>query len=262
MKRLFLIMMLCLTPSVLLAQGVRLTGGTATGVDTNDNGKFDFLDVRLGIAVDDPDLAGFYLYTVSLKDVNGTQIGSLSNHVLLLPGDNTLNLRFDGSLVGQNGVDGPYFVSNLNMFNFGGFGSLHVAQALTTQAFTASQFEGFANDTTPPTLVVTATPDVLWPADHKMHEITLDVTATDDQDPNPVVSLLSVTSNQDDNATGDGNTSADIVIQNGQIFLRAERSGGSKEDRVYTITYTATDASGNVGIGVATVTVPHDQGQK
>src|SRR5258705_542684 len=76
---------------------------------------------------------------------------------------------------------------------------------------------------------------------------------------NPTVSLVGITSNQGQNALGDGNTSTDIVIDNGHIFLRAERTGTSKEDRIYTITYMARDATGNIGTGTATVTVPHDQ---
>jgi len=44
----------------------------------------------------------------------------------------------------------------------------------------------------------------------------------------------------------------------GQLFLRAERSGNS-DGRVYTITYEATDASGNSTTATATVEVPHNQ---
>jgi hypothetical protein len=41
--------------------------------------------------------------------------------------------------------------------------------------------------------------------------------------------------------------------------LRAKRLG-TGNGRVYTVTYTATDASGNSAIASATVTVPHDMG--
>src|SRR5436853_543360 len=73
------------------------------------------------------------------------------------------------------------------------------------------------------------------------------------------VSLAGIRSNQGQNAVGDGNTSTDIVIDNGHIFLRAERTGTAQADRVYTITFMARDAAGNIGTGSATVTVPHDQ---
>jgi len=234
---------------------LRLNGtNSAAGIDTDGNGLFDFLNVNLGI---DADFAGEYGVSVSLTDRNGHELGFLTGFVFFNSGANTLHLFFRGLPIGQGGVDGPYFVSNLIMF---GQASLVEPNAFTTQAFTASQFEGSSVDHTPPTVVVTATPNVLWPVDHRMVEITVDVTATDDHDPHPVVSLAIITSNQGENMRGDGNTSPDILVQNGHIFLRAERTGTSKDDRVYTITYMARDFSGNVGIGSANVTVPHDQG--
>jgi len=88
------------------------------------------------------------------------------------------------------------------------------------------------------------------------------VTASDDCDDNPVVSLLSVTSNEPDNGKGDGNTENDIQIEGDNCFLlRAERSGGG-DGRVYTIIYCATDSSGKTGCDTATVVVAHDQSGK
>ena len=111
-------------------------------------------------------------------------------------------------------------------------------------------------DIVPPNIRLSVTPNVLWPPNHKLVEITASVTATDNQDPNPQIALVSVTSNQPANTIGDGNTNPDIVVQNGRIFVRAERSGDGT-DRIYTITYAATDASGNRATATATVTVPH-----
>ena len=101
-------------------------------------------------------------------------------------------------------------------------------------------------EATAPVVSVTADPDVLWPPNHKYVDVstTIDVTDADD---NPTVTLLSVTSNEPDNATGngDGNTVNDIVIVDDDEFqLRAERAG-SGDGRVYTITYEVTDACGN-----------------
>ena len=42
-------------------------------------------------------------------------------------------------------------------------------------------------------------------------------------------------------------------------MLRAEREGKNKAGRIYTVTYSATDASGNKTTASATVTVPHDE---
>lgn len=115
------------------------------------------------------------------------------------------------------------------------------------------------NDTTPPVVTVNASPTILWPPNHKMIRIDTSVSATDDQAPNPIIKLVGVTVNEPDDGQGDGNTSTDIQIaQDGQIYLRAERSG-SGNGRFYTITYQATDKSGNMGFGTVDVVVPHNQ---
>lgn len=234
---------------------LRLNGsGNAAGVDFDANGQFDRLNVAVGIA---NDFAGSYTFSCSLTDSNGTELGFASGSVFLSAGaNNTLNLAFAGRPIGLNGVDGPYFISNFIMFGAGQ--SLVANTAFTTQAFTASQFEGFILDNTPPVLSLSVTPQVLWPANHKLVEITVNASATDNRDPNPAVELASITSNEDSNDLGDGNTETDIVVDNGKIFLRAERSGLGN-DRIYTITYSATDAAGNTTTASATVTVPHDQ---
>ena len=62
-----------------------------------------------------------------------------------------------------------------------------------------------------------------------------------------------------DYTVGDGHTTDDIqVSENGDIYLRAERSG-TRYGRVYTITYAATDASGNTATASAEVIVPHNK---
>jgi hypothetical protein len=116
-----------------------------------------------------------------------------------------------------------------------------------------------ASDTTPPQFEFSVTPTVLWPANHKMVEITPSWTVSDAIDQTPDVSLVSVVSNEGDDTQGDGNTSDDIQIgDDGSIYLRAERSG-TGTGRIYTITYKAVDDCGNATIRSATVTVPHDK---
>jgi hypothetical protein len=112
-----------------------------------------------------------------------------------------------------------------------------------------------------PTLEVSVTPDTLWPPDHTYVEVKATVVAADNFDPNPSVTLVSVTSNEPDNGDDDGDTVDDIVIVDDFTFnLRAERSGIGT-GRVYTITYQATDACGNVTEQSATVSVPLSQGE-
>jgi hypothetical protein len=111
-------------------------------------------------------------------------------------------------------------------------------------------------DLVPPVLQVAVTPDVLWPPNHKYVEVTATVTATDDGGTAPTVTLISVTSNEPDNGRGDGNTRNDIRIIDDTTFeLRAERSALGW-GRVYTITYQAEDAAGNINVEAATVSVP------
>ena len=113
-------------------------------------------------------------------------------------------------------------------------------------------------DVTPPEIAVTVDRDLLWPPNHKYGHICASVSATDDCDPNPVVTLQSVTSSEPDAGQGNGDQPNDIVIGDDNCFdLRAERSA-SGPGRVYTITYCATDAAGHTTCGSATVTVPHD----
>jgi hypothetical protein len=114
-------------------------------------------------------------------------------------------------------------------------------------------------DTTPPEIMVSVTPDSLWPPNHKCVIVEVTVTAQDAGDPSPTIRLVSITSNEPDNTKGDGNTTNGITIVNDFTFnLRAERSGPGS-GRTYTITYEATDISGNIAMTSITVEVPHNQ---
>jgi hypothetical protein len=119
-------------------------------------------------------------------------------------------------------------------------------------------------DTQPPSLQVTLTPTLLWPPDHRMVRVDATISASDTCGAPPQVVLTSITSDQPDNGVADGNTVNDI--QGGAVetldlsfFVRAERAGNNPSGRTYTVTYTATDASGNKTHTSATVHVPHSQ---
>ena len=123
-------------------------------------------------------------------------------------------------------------------------------------------------DTVAPDVTVLVSPDTLWPPNHKMVPITPTASATDICDSSPIVSLSTITTSEGDETNtydpnydstqGDGNTTNDIVVDNGNISLRAERSGVG-DGRVYAISYTATDSSGNTSTTTATVSVSHNQ---
>ena len=124
------------------------------------------------------------------------------------------------------------------------------------------EYEPVEADTEPPTISsVTASPNVLWPANHKMVPVTVTVVAFDNTE---VTScrILSVTSSEPDNGLGDGDTAFDIQTTGDlSLLLRAERSGKGN-GRTYTITVKCQDEVGNASTGTVTVTVPRDQGKK
>jgi hypothetical protein len=116
-------------------------------------------------------------------------------------------------------------------------------------------------DKEPPVITqVSASPSSLWPANHQMKDINIYYTALDNC--GPVNSSLSVTSNEPVSGTGDGDTSPDwIILNDHHVQLRAERSGKGN-GRVYTITITSTDASGNISTQTTQVNVPHNSNGK
>ena len=117
-------------------------------------------------------------------------------------------------------------------------------------------------DNTPPSIDMTLSPTSLWAPNHSMQPIVATVQVTDNC-PGVSFALTSVTSNEPDNGLGDGDTTGDIQdatlgTPDTEISLRAERQG-SGDGRIYTVTYTATDASNNGDQAVAVVVVPKSQ---
>ncbi len=104
----------------------------------------------------------------------------------------------------------------------------------------------------------TASPNLLWPADHKLVPIQISGLVN----PAPGALTISVTSIFQDEpvqSPGSGNTSPDATgVGTGNPSVRAERDGNG-DGRVYHINFTATGASGSC-TGSVTVGVPHDQG--
>ncbi|MGZ8779625.1 MAG: hypothetical protein ACXW31_06860 [Thermoanaerobaculia bacterium] len=112
-------------------------------------------------------------------------------------------------------------------------------------------------DATVPALSVTVSPCVLWPPNRKMVDVTASITVSDNVDPSPSIRLVSITASEPLEATDI--QGAGFASDDRQFALRSERSGQRTQGRVYTVTYSATDASGNQSTAQATVTVAHDQ---
>jgi hypothetical protein len=116
----------------------------------------------------------------------------------------------------------------------------------------------YERDTVPPVIAgVTATPNVLWPPNHKMVSVTITVTATDNFGEAPVCAIVSVTSSEPMNGQGDGDSAPDWQVTGPlTLNLRAERSGQGG-GRIYAITVACEDGSGNSSAVIVNVSVPH-----
>ncbi len=88
-----------------------LTGKYADrGIDSNGDGKYEFLTVDAGIKVFFP---GQYTLTGYLYDKKGSEIGWAIDNGVFKPGDRTMHLAFDGMSIERHGIDGPYTLGKL-----------------------------------------------------------------------------------------------------------------------------------------------------
>jgi hypothetical protein len=128
----------------------------------------------------------------------------------------------------------------------------------TGNVATAS-FTVMVQDTTAPSVpVLSASPNVLGPVNHKM--IAVKVTAQSTDAVSAVVCRISsIESNEPDNGRGDGNASGDIgPIVGLSTMLRAERSG-TGDGRIYLLTVVCRDAAGIRSSASVPVRVPKGQ---
>jgi parallel beta-helix repeat protein len=127
---------------------------------------------------------------------------------------------------------------------------------------TLSPFAIFKDGAPPIISKVSANPNVLWPANHKMVKVKVTAVCGDIGHPPPDIFIEGVTCNEPVNGPGDGNTEPDWNYTDDPmvVLLRAERAG-SGSGRIYTIHVKCVDASGNFATATTQVTVPHDQGK-
>jgi|GEM_PF-744805 len=130
--------------------------------------------------------------------------------------------------------------------------------AINGGGFATCSFTVTVNDTEAPTISnLAASPNVLWPPNHKMKDVDVNYT-TADNCPGPITCTLTVASDEPVNGTGDGDMAPDWeVLSDHRVKLRAERAGGG-DGRVYTITVTCRDQYNNIRTRTTTVTVPHN----
>ncbi len=143
----------------------------------------------------------------------------------------------------------------------------HVITLVVTDALMGSDTATHVvrvQDTASPSLIVLPDQSALWPANHRLVNVSFDLSASDLCDPSPVIELVSGMSSEPDNAIGDGDgdtvddmQSLEVGTADVLVRLRAERAG-SGLGRTYELSYRAVDASGNLVPVLSVVSVPHD----
>jgi Leucine-rich repeat (LRR) protein len=128
-----------------------------------------------------------------------------------------------------------------------------VTYTLSSDAAVNCAFTVMVEDKEAPLITtVSATPSVLWPANHKLQDVVVNYNVPDN-----CGSTIELSVSGNDGATNDDWQ----VVDDHHVQLRAERSGRG-EGRTYVITIMATDASGNKGSQSVNVVVPHDRSKK
>ncbi len=109
------------------------------GVDTDGDGFYDYLNVNLEFDVLIP---GSYNVNARLVDSDGGEIVWASTDVYLSGGAQVVQLQFDGTKIGEHGVDGPYVVRDLTIFITTGGTSAIFDNVHVTSAYHFWEFEG------------------------------------------------------------------------------------------------------------------------
>ncbi len=158
-----------------------------------------------------------------------------------------VNDNCPGVIVTPNGIPAN------NFFPVGTTTITHTAKDAAGNTVSATQMVTVVDNTPPSITNVSASPNILWPPNHKMAGVTINYNVEDNCG-QPVCQISSVTSNEPI-------SSLDYAILDAhRVNLVADREG-SGTSRVYTVIITCKDTSENFSSQPVTVTVPHDQGE-
>jgi hypothetical protein len=148
-----------------------------------------------------------------------------------------------------------------NLISLGGPPFASIVATMPQAPVTSVEDVSLKTNLAPNCSTATATPNLLWPPNHKLTTVTVGG-VTDPNGGTVSITIAAVTQDEPVTGLGDGDTSPDAVLgpASNQVQLRAERSGLG-DGRVYRITFTATNTAGLTCTGTVTVGVPHDQGQ-
>jgi len=108
------------------------------GKDTDGDGLYNYLTLGVGI---DVTASGNYTLTGWLYDVNGTEIVGTSNFTHLNSGSQLVLLDFNGASIYKNGVDGPYDLRYLALYDENGTLMDTLNYAYTTSAYNYTDFQ-------------------------------------------------------------------------------------------------------------------------
>jgi hypothetical protein len=100
-----------------------------------------------------------------------------------------------------------------------------------------------------------ASPNVLWPPNHKMVPVTITISNHDNFDRCRIVSV----SSNEPSKHGKKSQSDFVITGDLSLLLRAERAGNNKAGRIYTIEIQCVDGNGAIISTRVTVTVPHSK---
>ncbi len=119
-----------------------LTGNyTDHGLDVNNDGRYEFLAVNVGVDVQTP---GEYSVMGSLYDQKNEEIIWAIDHKRLYPGHNRMELDFDGKAIQSHGVSGQYRLGDVKLtFGSSNMGMMliqTVPTAYRTSFYNASDF--------------------------------------------------------------------------------------------------------------------------
>jgi Calx-beta domain len=212
-------------------------------------------------------------FTVSLSEASAEQVtvdfatsdgtatapsdyASDTGTVTFAPGDTeeTVTVQVNGDT-----VDEPDETFNVDLSNAQGGGAT-IADDQGVGTITDDDPPPDGNEP-PDCSAVTASPDTLWPPNHKLRSVTLSGASDPDGDP-VALTVTGVTQDEPLNGRGDGNTAPDAEpgASPDEVLLRAERIGKG-DGRVYEITFTGDDGQGGSCQGTTTVGVPHHRGK-
>jgi hypothetical protein len=119
--------------------GAEFTGGCESyGVDTNMNKLYDYLAVEVGVRVF---TSGNYTVASWLYDKDGNALGQTKRNCHLTRDTSHVTLRFRGKPIFQNGMNGPYYLKYLTLYDESGAINDQEDEACETSSYNYKMFQ-------------------------------------------------------------------------------------------------------------------------